>query len=117
MPPEEIEFLNITPHFRYHRDVEILKRFIEQASRLSLDDHLGSEAIAYIRTNVEHAREAMSGVMADDVERQIQITRDFPRPEPGWDGAHPFVAMDERHAPDVCATCGRTGPNRPEHTL
>jgi len=113
---EVVGSIVLNPQFRYHRDVEILKRFTERLSALSDGDHLGSEAIAYVRANIQHARDAVSGVMADDVERQIQITKDFPRPQPGFDGAHPFVAMDERHAPSTCNQCGRSD-DRPEHTL
>jgi len=110
------ETMDLTPSFRYHRDVEILKRFGEQLMLLSGDDHLGSEIVKYVRTNMPHVVSALSGILADDVERQIQITKDFPRPQPGFDGAHPFVAMDERHAPATCNSCGRS-EDRPEHTL
>ena len=75
------EIVDVTPIFNYTRDITIIKRFVEQVTRLSGDDHLGSEALAYIRTNLPWARQAISSLMADDIKWQI-ASGIFPLREP-----------------------------------
>lgn len=97
---ERVGSVTLNPTFNYHRDVEIVKRFTERLSALSDDQHLGSEAISYVRANIGHVRDAVSGLMADDVERQIQITKDFPlRPQLFL---HPFTSSPMSSDPDRC---------------
>jgi hypothetical protein len=85
------ETVDLTPIFNYHRDVEIVKRFLEQLTAMQKNVHAG-DVYRYLDDNLIHARNAMSGIMADDIERQIQITKDFPlRPQLFL---HQFVGED-----------------------
>lgn len=76
----------LNPIFHYTRPVEILKRFTEQVTALSealnaaeeQDTDQLMDLAQYVSANIEHVRGAVSTVMADDIERQIQITKDFP---------------------------------------
>ena len=78
-----IRSIDVTPEFNYSRHVEIIKRFTEQLTVLSDPDgeHLGSEAIAYIRKNIPWARRAVSEIMADDIRLQIK-DESFPNRAP-----------------------------------
>jgi hypothetical protein len=124
MTEETGESMNLTPHFNYHRHVEIVKRFIEQlvirTSEPFPTDDAFMDFVDYIRRNSAYVRSAMGEILADDIERQIQITKDFPL-GPQMDGFHSFKPTDERHAPDLCASCGRLkgggARERAEHTL
>ena len=69
--------IDVTPIFNYTRQIAIVKRFIEQLTVLSGEDHLGSEAIAYTRDYLPVVRGAISELMADDIKAQIQ-SGEFP---------------------------------------
>lgn len=95
--------VDVTPIFNYTRPVEIVKRFIEQLTLLSGDEHLGSEAIAYVRTNVDHVRSAVSEVMADDIKQQI-ADKVFPIRAPSL-YLHEFEPYDGDPERRVCQEC------------
>ena len=67
------EIVDVTPIFNYTRDITIIKRFVEQVTRLSGDDHLGSD--------LPWASQAISSLMADDIKWQI-ASGIFPLREP-----------------------------------
>ena len=78
---ENVESVVLNPRFNYHRHVAILKRFMEQL--VANGSKLADDQVRYIEANLPHVVNAMSEVLADDVERQIQITKDFPMRHPG----------------------------------
>lgn len=101
--------VDVTPTFHYHRHIEIVKRFVEQlTARVEGGLPRETDLIDYVRTNLPHVRDAMSHVLADDVERQIRITEDFPIHWPGIN-FHEFEPWEQNR--EACAygdgTCGR----------
>jgi hypothetical protein len=112
--------VNLTPQFNYSRHVEIIKRFVEQVT--ANGSKLADDQARYIEANLEHVRDAMSQLLADDIERQIQITKNFPH-GPALD-LHPFELYTGTmpHNGDVCGArvpSGRCGALRSDmvHTL
>jgi hypothetical protein len=86
-------YIDVTPTFNYHREYEIVKRFIE---RLSANrSKLADDQVRYIEANLDAVRVAMQSIITDDIERQIRLTKDFPLHQQLF--LHPFKGDS-----DVC---------------
>ena len=123
-----METMILNPRFNYQKHTEILKRFGERLSTLDGVDpptmgHVNldaAEAVAiYVHANLKHIRQAMSELLADDIELQI-ATHKFPiAPQLMEHWFHPFeaIAVDDDGGPNIlCMRCS-DGPGALTHTL
>lgn len=125
-----VKTIDVTPQFNYSHDMEVVKRFIEQTTKHSdmvvehpgdyEYDHLVNMA-DYVRINLDAIRAAVSGLMADDIQRQI-VMGQFPLIKQLR--LHEYEARITPGKNDICtapgsAVFGSCGgdPKSPVHTL
>lgn len=132
----------LNPRFNYHRHVEIVKRFMEQVAvresaietteptpdpRGDAFPDLFQQAVMdlylYVDKNLPHVARAIGDILADDIERQIKITEDFPIRFPALN-FHPFAPADQPSNWPIgkpvpyCTECeSNGGPELLIHTL
>jgi hypothetical protein len=119
-----VRSVNVAPIFNYTRSITVLKRFIEQLTRLESEaavplatDHSNARArsdrlVGYIAANINHARTAVSEIMADDIKQQI-ADEVFPSRFPPI-SFHEFIPYE--FSKGSCEECGER-LDTPTHTL
>jgi hypothetical protein len=104
--------IDVTQVFHYSRDIEIVKRFIEQLTKHSdtiakrpdpeSDYEQLAELADYVAANLTHVRNAVSEAMADDIKTQIAEGK-FPLRTQQVE-FHPFTPYEAN--PLACDECG-----------